>query len=185
MLQTLHRSTFVALLLSSLLVSVGGGTEKDFEESLQVVDRTIASGKGKKAKELLLATVDASQGQPFALYHLTEIEDDLARATFWSSNEKPDPKTLVTGELASWSPASGQIKLRYRLGSEADKSSGKGKSVSGDRTWARILGDFHKQGALYLHPLTFDGPFTIEVKGTAYSSITDPPHVPLVHTLDS
>jgi tetratricopeptide (TPR) repeat protein len=173
------------LLLSTLLLGVGGGfsggTEKDFEESLQIVDRTIASGKGKKAKELLLAAIDASQGQPFALYHLTEIQDDLSRATFWSTNEKPDPKTLVSGELMSWSPASGQIKLRYRLGSEAEKPGGKSKGTGADHgTWTQILGDFTKEGAVWVHPLSFDGPFTIEIKGSSYPAMSDPPRVPFI-----
>jgi tetratricopeptide (TPR) repeat protein len=179
------RPAIASLLLSTLFLGAPGGslagTEKEFEESLQVVDRTIASGKGKKAKELLLATIDASQGQPFALYHLTEIEDDLSRATFWSSNERPDPKTLVSGELLSWSPANGQIKLRYRLGSEAEKPSGKSKGTGTEHgTWAQILGDFTKQGAAWVHPLAFDGPFTIEIKGSAYPTISDPPRVPLI-----
>ena len=44
MIQLPQRSAIASLLLSTLLVGVGlyAGTEKEFEESLQVVDRTIA-----------------------------------------------------------------------------------------------------------------------------------------------
>jgi len=158
---------------------LGGGTEKKFEEALRVVDRTIASGKGKRAKELLLATIETSRDQPWALYHLTEIEDNLRRATFWSSMERPDPKDLVSGELLSWSPASGQIKLRYKLRPESEDARGKNRG-SGAAKGPGPLADFTRQGSLWVHPIAFDGPFTIEIQGASYPAFSDPPRAPTI-----
>jgi hypothetical protein len=171
-----------SLLMAALLVALpSGGSEKDFEEALQLVDRTIAAGKAKKAKELLVTTIEESKDQPWALYHLTEIMDDLRRATFWSSNEKPEPKTLVSGELMSWSPSSGQIKLRYRVDPDAEKPSGKTKGSSGARKGGgRILADFTEHGSLLFHPLAFEGPFTIEIQGDSYPALSEPAHPPAI-----
>jgi hypothetical protein len=163
------RSWLVGGLAFLSLLPPRGNTEKDFEDALQVVERTIASGKGKKAKELLLATIDASRAEPFALYHLTEIQDDLRRATFWAANEKPDPKSLISGELVSWAPSTGQIKLRYHLGSEGSRE-----------TREKTLADFAKEGTAWVHPLSFDGPFTIEIKGSSYPAFSDPPRAPVI-----
>jgi len=157
----------------------GGGTEEEFEAALALVDRMIAADNAKKAKELLMTTIEESQGKPWALYHLTEIVDDLRRATFWSANEKPDPKTLVSGELLSWSASSGQIKVRYRPDSNPVKIRTFGKKApEGKKDLPAALYDFEKSGKTLIHPIAFEGPYTIEIEGDAYPPLATPPAPP-------
>ncbi len=193
----LPRTAFpLALAAVALGVVPPGGTEKEFEESLRVVDRTIGSGKAKKAKELLLSTLEAHRDDAFVLYHLSEIEDSLRRAAFWSVNTKPEPKTLVSGELLSWSATSGEIKLRYTLKPEKAGSSKSEKSATApttrggdpkpDESVAKKkpshaeFADFELQNRFSVHPLTFDGPFTVEVKGTSWPELTKEGRVPVI-----
>ena len=197
-----------AFLLALAAVALGvvppGGTEKELEESLRVVDRTIGSGKAKKAKELLLATLDAHRDDAFVLYHLSEIEGALRRAAFWSTNAKPDPKSLVSGELISWSASSGEIKLRYALKPEKGTKSEKGGSPPAEKAATSPpekgggspqgegetkkkgiashpeFADFHQTDRFSIHPLTFDGPFTVEVKGSSWPELTGEGRLPTI-----
>jgi hypothetical protein len=176
-------SVLLLLLFASAAPRLGPpvGSEKDFEDSLALVERTIASGKGKQAKDLLLGLLESSKDKPWALYHFTEVEDDLRRSTFWSTHEKPDPKSLIAGELLSWAPSTGQIKLRYRIDAGILGKPGLPKAVTEDsRSAPRTLADFTRQGEAWIHPMSFDGPFTIEIKGSSYPGFSDPPHGPLI-----
>ena len=153
--------------------------EKEFEAKLEQVDRMIATGGAKKAKELLLDTIEKSKDQPWALYHLTEVLDDLRRATFWSTNQKPDPKTLISGDLLAWSASSGQIKVRYRLDDKKSGASLKGPETGKPKKDVpRPLRDFDKSGTSLIHPIAFDGPYTIEIEGKNYPRLTEPPKTP-------
>lgn len=169
----------LAIPLLLALAAPPGDGEKEFEAALGQVDRMIASGNAKKAKELLLETIEKSREEPWALYHLTEVLDDLRRATFWSANEKPDPKTLVSGELLSWSASSGQIKVRYRLGDRKSDSVGTGpRTGERNKELPPPLSDFEKSGTTLMHPIAFEGPYTIEIDGESYPRLTDPPKPP-------
>ncbi len=44
----------------------------------------------------------------------------------------------------------------------------------------KALADFTKEGTAWVHPLSFDGPFTIEIKGSSYPAFSDPPHAPVI-----
>lgn len=195
----LPRTAFLlALAAIALGVVPPGGTEKEFEESLQIVDRMIGSGKAKKAKESLLAALEAHRDDTFVLYHLSEIENALKRAAFWSSNTKPEPKSLVSGELVSWSATTGEIKVRYALKAEKSGNSKSekpgttkpekgGNPQTGESETKKIgksshpeFADFDLVDRFCIHPVAFDGPFTVEVKGTSWPELTKEGHVPTI-----
>jgi Protein of unknown function (DUF1570) len=202
-----NRSTAISAVLGlcalPLLVSLSsstGPTEKEFEEQLGVVERTIAAGKWKEAKALLLAALDKHKDATYVLYHLTEIKDDLERCAFWSVNAKPNPKDHISGNLIAYSASSGQIDLRYE--GLADKSeprdkagardkskgspstgenSGGSKSADGARTTLGVgYKDFSDERALHVHPLVFDGPYKIALHGNSYPALYENAHPPVL-----
>lgn len=141
------------------LCSAGAGTEAsraDFEEELVEVRELIDARKWKRAGDVLADALAAHEDRDHVLVHWPEIEENLARIRFWSSYDEPEPEDVVQGELVSWNPRSGAIKLRYESGDE-----GLAGSVQEGRA-----GDFIvPQDGVFLHPLLFKGRYSLEVRG--------------------
>jgi hypothetical protein len=162
-------------------------TEKDFEDALGVVERTIAASKWKEAKALLLAALEKHKEQPWVLYHMTEIEDALERCAFLAATPRTNPKDLISGDLLSYSASSGQIDLRYVEPKSAHDAKGKPgtKPVTGEphatqKPKKGLFGDFIEVDGAYIHPLSFDGPFTVIVRGSAYPALNEGTHQPSI-----
>jgi len=144
-----------------------------FESALDQVQDLLRARKWGEARELLIGAIEAAGEETFVLVHWSEVEEDLARCAFWEAYEPPGPKAVVHGELLSWNRRSGAIKLRY------ERANGDLEVPDADEEerYARDPGDFFGNEGAILHPLTFQGPYSIEISGRADRTASDPPVV--------
>ena len=103
-----------------------------------------------RARTAWLELVKAHAGAAYVQPELEEIRLQLRRASFWASTRAPNLDDLLSGELQSYEPESGWLKLRYNHESLGDFAKGTGAA-----------------GAAYAHPAHFKGPWTITLEGTA------------------
>lgn len=153
---------------------------EDLGEALELVDRAMKSGRWARAKEQLLAAVEANKDRPVVLHRAQEIQDMMRTCAFWLTHEAPDPKDCVSGELASYGGPTGRIELRYfnradgRRQKPVPAAASKAKHKHVSRFSGYDFSDFVAVGNLRFHPMLFDGPFKIELEGQG------PPPVVLV-----
>lgn len=105
-----------------------------------------------KAEAKVRELVVAHEKQSYVWLHLPEIVDVIETSSFSKSYVEPDPKTLVSGELLSWSKSGANLKVRYT---------------------PKLLRDFQRVGgqgdqSIWLHPVAFSGAYTIEIRGPWY-----------------
>src|SRR5439155_17739427 len=75
------------------------------------------------------------------------IVADYRRCAFALEVKAPKPQELIAGELQSWSPSTGKIKLRYTP-----------KTM---RDWQKEAG----APAVWVHPAAFKGEYQITIRG--------------------
>ncbi|MEM7306989.1 MAG: DUF1570 domain-containing protein [Planctomycetota bacterium] len=148
-------STFRSVLGAAVLLATlgqGDGEEARFEKEYGRVQQQMVNKRWKKARASLLELLGEHPGERYVLAREAEIRRDLERCSFWMDHPAPPPAELVSGELLSYRRSTGAIKLRYRPGN---------------------LQDFERSrsplGAL-VHPLTFDGSYSIELDLPKYPS---------------
>lgn len=116
----------------------------------------------KKAEGAARALLTEHERRPYVWLHLPELVDLLESSSFFASYVEPEPRTLISGELISYSKSGANLKLRYT---------------------PKTLGDFQVVGgegdtAIRLHPVVFAGAYTVEIKGPSYPSGGDDKLVP-------
>jgi tetratricopeptide (TPR) repeat protein len=116
-----------------------------FEQELERVQVKMGQGKWKSARSQLERSLEVHENQPYVLENLGEIELILKRCTYWESSGQLDLASLFKGELLSYTPMSGKIKLRYEEGEPHD---------------------FVVRDLALVHEMEFSGPYSIEVEGT-------------------
>ncbi len=144
-------------------------TAVEFEASLEKCRVLMGRSRWKAARLLLDETLEAHKGKAYVRIRLTEIVEDMTRCAFGLAHPAPDPKNLVSGELKSYRPGTGEIKLRYTPGKLQDFVGGDGKRP--------------KRGEVHLHPAVFSGPYSLEIRGKDYGGnarYTSSSRVPLL-----
>lgn len=142
------------LLLTGFAGALPGDGEVDFLHGLENAHDLMAVGRWRTARERLEALLETHRGERHVLVHLATLEDDLARCAFWMQNEPPDPRRLVSGELLAHGRSGGFVDVRY------------------DPRIPSSLEDFDQpQDGVFMHPLGFRGPYTVELSGRAFPSL--------------
>ncbi|MCK6447560.1 MAG: DUF1570 domain-containing protein [Planctomycetes bacterium] len=148
----------------STVVLVVAGDEAAFvaglAEARSLLDKRDFAKAEAKAREL----VAAHEQQPYVWLHLPEIVDVIETSSFSKSYVEPDPKTLVSGELISWSKSGANLKVRYTP-----------KTM---RDFQRIGGQGDQ--SIWLHPVAFSGGYGIEIRGSSYPFGTRTAIVPTI-----
>lgn len=160
------RSISIPLFILCLFVSLSHGQspeEEEFLKGFKGVKTLMEHRRWDKAKGALKDLLDAHQEADYVRVRQMEIEECMKKCCFRASYDEPDPKSLVSGELLSYKPSTGDIKLRYTPDSLADFKRQETKSGGKSNT--------------YIHPVLFAGPHTIEVKGSRYPSRTRCPQL--------
>ena len=149
MLATLGGLLFVVFAFSSPapLADPAAEFEKEFARGRDLAAR----GKWADAIESLRTTLARHENAGYVLARRAEIVEEWKRASFRSAWKAPDPKTLVSGELLSFSPSSGNVKIAYPRGMRGDFIT---ESVANSEP-----GPARK---IWRHPLQFRGPYAIE-----------------------
>jgi len=152
----------LAPLISLLLVAFIGGQEDPaptpIQEALDQTHELISRGKWKAAKKGLLRVIKAEAEATELVAHWPRLAEELALCTFWARYKVPKPDDVVP-EIVSWKESRGALKLRYRRGDQA-LGSESGKAGNFIR-----VGDNSGSTPIYLHPVRFTGPYSIEISG--------------------
>ena len=151
----------LATLISLVLVALVDAEEAaptPIENGLNQAQELIAKRKWKQAKQELLALVQAHPESTELVAQWPRVAEELALCTFWDDYKVPKAQDVVPG-IVSWKESRGALKLRYRAG---ERSLAAGDTESGD--FINISGE-DESNPIYLHPVRFIGPYTIEVSG--------------------
>src|SRR5882672_11350722 len=129
----------VAALLAALLAPLPAQDQAAFEQGYGRIRELLQKEKWNDAKTAIDALLAANQGQLWAVAERETIVEDCRRCAFALEVKAPKPQELIAGEILSWAPSNGRIKLRYTP-----------KTM---RDWQKEAG----QPAIYLHPAAFKG----------------------------
>ncbi|MDJ0520638.1 MAG: DUF1570 domain-containing protein [Planctomycetota bacterium] len=125
-----------------------------FQKGFAAVEDCLKRGQPAKGLKALSKLLEAHREQPYARAKRAEIESVARLLTFRRDVKQPDPKTLVSGKLKKWTPATGDLKIAYKRKSAADLQ----KS---------------KRSKLLYFPFDTAGPFKLTVTGKGYPRRTD------------
>lgn len=149
-----HRIGSVVLALVALSGTVVPQTPTDdpdgLERRVQQIRKLMTTGKWKAALARVERTLTQHEGQPSARLRAAELIELHKRCSFRMSVGDPEPTTLISGDLLSWNPSTGQIKLRYT---------------------PDTMKDFEKGERSTIHPMRMAGPHTVSIRGDSYPSI--------------
>jgi hypothetical protein len=123
--------------------------EPEYRAALDAARGLTREQSWKKAQGAWLELLAAHAGAPYASADVEEIRLQLRRASFWAATRAPKLDDLLSGDLLSYEPSTGWLKIRYTRAS---------------------LGDFAQEQAqqgIFAHPAHFKGPWTAGLAGTA------------------
>lgn len=120
-----------------------------FQREWTQVRQRMSEGKWALAQEQLLDLLHEHREQEYVMGRRPEIHEDLIRCAVRMAVREPDPGDLVEGHFL-YNRRSGEVNLTCN----ADE-----------------LRDFEKlDGGVHLHPVSFNGPYTVEVTGSSFPS---------------
>lgn len=122
----------------------------DFAREYDRMRSLMSAGRWKQARERILGLLTDHEGASYVRTRRHEIVADLQRCAFRERTVAPDPKTLVSGELLAWDPSGGRLRIRYRKDQ-----------------WD----DFERAPDILAHPVTFAGPYSLEIRGSSYPGV--------------
>ena len=123
-----------------------------FEQGLKLTESLMSRGQWPAALDQLLKLVHHHARQPEVYQHRGRIEENVARCVFNAENDLPEIGDLISGKLLAYDRRTGKIKLLYSRSEDS-------------------LKDFVQSEGRLIHPLLFDGPYSVEVKGSYYPQI--------------
>src|SRR5688572_3109634 len=127
---------------------------ESFEKEYESATKATRERRWKEARAAWTELLSRHAKAPYVRARLVEIREQVKKCSFWQSAREPQARDLVSGELLSYEPGSGRIRIRY---TPAD------------------LADFggSELGAVAVHPMRFVGPWSVEIKGKA-AGLTTP-----------
>jgi hypothetical protein len=150
---------------TSKAASPGAASKTDpresFRAALDQAGLSMASRRWAPAREKILAALAEHGDADYVLEVLPEVLEDLRRCAFWAKTTPPRPKDVVAGDLLEYDAKAGKLKIRYRADKEAKKDQPKRRK--GTRKLA-FESDFVEHDEIYVHPLVFKGPYSLELK---------------------
>jgi len=154
-------------------VPASAADEADFDAGLARVAQAMAARKWADARGQLTALLAAHEAHEHVLLRVGEIREDFKRCDFWAARKAPDARQLVGGELQSYDPVTGAIAIRYLKDSRRKAAGGPSTDLLASVTslldsvgqGAPPIGDFEVVGGLQVHPISFAGPYALEVRG--------------------
>lgn len=164
---------------------------EEFANALDAVYARLGRREWKSADSELMKLLARFENSDVARGKLLEIEEVARLSAFWAKHPAPDAKTLLYGELLLFDRRLDTVKIAYSPGRlavrEHSKSKRKPISVPAFDTGEKppfppYFPDFEQVGQLTLHPLQFNGPYTVDLRTLLPGS---PAYVPsLVFLLD-
>ena len=118
-----------------------------YEKTLKSIESLLVKGKCKSCRTKLDRLLVAHKGAAYVYAGLPALEDLVRRIAFATEYPPKDPQSVVSGKIESYRRDTGAIKLTYT---------------------PKTSKDWERDGGLFMHPATFSGPYTIEIKGSRY-----------------
>ncbi|MFH0943975.1 MAG: DUF1570 domain-containing protein [Planctomycetota bacterium] len=143
----------VVLLLAAKTAPAEGSGSAEFEKRLLQSESLMSRGKWRNALDDLLLLVEEHAREPYVYLQRTRIEEDVLRCAFQAQHDLPEIGELISGKLLSYDRRTGKIKLLY------DHSE-------------NSLADFSSAAGKLIHPLLFDGPYSVEIRGSNYPTVS-------------
>ena len=137
------------LLLSGAAVAHGQAAnapkavEATFETGYARAKELAREGRWKPAWNAWLDLLRDHAGADYVRPRLPDVRESLKSASFWMGRRRPEPAELVSGRLDSYWRRKGRLRITYT---------------------PFTLGDFERQGELFVHPVRFRGPYTLTVR---------------------
>lgn len=139
---------------------------EEFQRAWDDVQAKMARRSWMPAEQAWLELLRAHAGQAYVTPHVEEIRNALRKCAFWRVTKEPDPRSAVKGKLRSYSVTSGQIEIEYTRETLGDlELVSKHEPVEVEIS-SPAMGILPKP-RVYMHPLTFRGPYTFTLEGTA------------------
>ena len=145
----------------------------EFTAALEVVHAKLRKREWKAAGVDLVSLLARYGNSEIARGKLLELEEIALLSAFWTKHPAPDAKTLLYGELMQFDRRLDTVKLSYTPGRLAvrEQSKSKRKPIAvpafdtGEKPpFPPYFPDFEQVGQLTVHPLQFNGPYTIDLK---------------------
>ncbi len=153
----------------------GQSGEEALRAGLAAARQLVDDGELEQGHDAVLALVDEHGDQDYMLLQIHRIKEILKLSAFWATHERPQAEDLISGDLESYNERSGKIKVSYERDPDAAPADGEGGD--GDtqtfRELLELLGvgtsleasDFQWFGGAPMHPIVFDGGYSVEVSG--------------------
>ncbi len=122
-----------------------GPTSAAFNDELDAIQRLMENQAFERALATLDALLETHAKRPWVRARKIDVVEIHRRCSFGVTQDRLDPKELVSGTLVSHNLRSGRIKVRYPEGRRGD--------------------DFAKQNSLFVHNASFAGPHKITITG--------------------
>ncbi len=143
----LRSAAAASLLFTPLLTAQGSApNEAAFDKGFAGVQAATQKAKWSEAREALRQLLASHERQLYVLAQRDAIAFEMQTCCFYQQARVPRLQDLLKGEIVSYVPATGRIKLRY------------GTDVA----------DWEAHGDLLVHPLVFAGNYSFTVSGKAY-----------------
>lgn len=147
----------------------------DLSARLAEASQLIEEGDYAAGRQVVLDAVEAQGDSRELLMNVHRVKELLKRAAFRASHEVPPAEELIAGDLQSYDRRSGKIKVRYQASDEPVTTEGgeNDEETQALRELLSLLGlgtttgseDFTWAFGVPMHPIVFDGPYTIEIEG--------------------
>jgi hypothetical protein len=156
------KPTFLSIVLLFFLGSVSHGhalSEEKFDAGMKKVNGLMSRERWSDAYRQLKFLLKNHENQAYVVAKSEEIRN-CAKTCIFRKNYTPRSATsLVSGQVVSYHPSSGKIKLRYAPNQMGDFIKREGKYYATDFSPS------------FLHEAVFTGPYTIEMNGKSYPNI--------------
>ena len=102
-----------AALLGAAALPAGGETEAEFDKDFAKLQKFGRSGRWKTVAKKLPELLEEHEGRDYVRLQRDAVVELARYAAFRMKHPQPDPKDVVKGELTSYKPATGKLKIRY------------------------------------------------------------------------
>lgn len=156
-------SVRIALALVAPLTSPFQGAEEEaFQAGLLAVERGLRAREWEETPARIAALLEQHEGRSYVWLSRPRLVDALRLAAFLPGYRPPGPEELVEGELRSYSPSTGKMRIVYRQGQLGEFL------VLRDGELQPAAGKPLGEEDLLLHPAEFRRGCSVTVRGTDY-----------------
>jgi len=141
-------ATSLALIAASLPAQEVSADEAAFDEGLAGVHALMKKARWADARSDLLQLLKDHEGKVYVQAQCDALVHDYRSCTFFAQATVPELQDLVKGEVASFTPRTGKIKLIYDNRFDDWEAS--------------------EDGTFLVHPMVFAGSYTVTLESKAY-----------------